>query len=74
MLRPDWVPAPAWRRLDAALRGDASMLAELAALTATWDAAARSRLLERFCGHAERGVPLSAAFILAVSDLVEADG
>lgn len=74
MHRPDWVPAPAWGRLEAALCGDAALLRELTALTETWDTAARLRFLERFCALAERGFPLSAAFIVSVSDLVEADG
>ena len=78
MDRPDWVPAPAWGRLEAALRGQPEhardTLGDLAAATAGWDDAARGRLLDRFLLHAERGIPLPAAFISALSDLLESDG
>lgn len=77
MRRPDWVPVPAWRRLEAALRGQpahaAAALEDLDALVATWDARARERLLERYLELAERGVPLPAAFISSVSDLLDRD-
>jgi hypothetical protein len=78
MRRPDWVPEPAWGRLDAALRAQpehaTATLDDLGVLGARWDAAARARLLERFCLRAERGAPLPAAFICALSDLLEGDG
>lgn len=79
MRRPEWVPVPAWRRLEAALRGQPAharaALDDLSAVVATWeDGAARERLLERFVGLAERGVPLPAAFILSLSDLLDRDG
>ena len=78
MRRPDWVPGPAWRRLEAALRGHPAhapdALDDLSALAAEWDASARSRLLERFTELVESGVPPPAAFIVSVSDLLEGDG
>ena len=78
MRRPDWVPGPAWRRLDAALRRQPAhacdVLADLGGVAECLDAAARERLVARFTGLAEAGVPLSAAFIISVSDLLESDG
>jgi hypothetical protein len=78
MRRPDWVPGPAWRRLEAALREQPAhaqdALDELTALVATWSSAARARLLARFTELAESGVPLPAAFMLSISDLLEGDG
>jgi hypothetical protein len=78
MRRPDWVPGPAWRRLEAALRGQPAhardALADLSACAAALDVSARDRLLERFCELAEAGAPLPAAFIVSVSDLLEGDG
>jgi hypothetical protein len=78
MRRPDWVPGPAWRRLEAALRGQpahaADALADLTAAAASLDFGARDRLLARFVELAEAGVPLPAAFIVSVSDLLEGDG
>jgi hypothetical protein len=78
MRRPDWVPGPAWRRLDAALRGHpahaADALDDLFAVAAAWDAPARSLLLERFTELVESGVPPPVAFIVSVSDLLEGDG
>jgi hypothetical protein len=73
MRRPDWVPGPAWRRLDAALRGQPAhacdALGDLSAVAVGLDVSARERLLARFCALAEAGVPLPAAFIVSVSDL-----
>ena len=78
MQRPHWVPRPAWRRLEVALRGQPAhacdALADLAACAASLDVSARDRLLARFCELAEAGVPLPAAFIVSVSDLLEGDG
>ena len=51
----------------------AAALEDLDALVATWDARARERLLERYLELAERGVPLPAAFISSVSDLLDRD-
>ncbi len=76
MDRPEWVPAPAWARLGPALGGQPAhaldALVDLEAATRCWDAAPRARLLERFSARAEAGVPLPAAFILALSDLMDA--
>ena len=78
MDRPDWVPAPAWERLEAALRAQPAhardVLAELRAASRDWDEPTRARLLERFAIHAERARPLPAAFISALADLLQADG
>ena len=78
MRRPDWVPGPAWRRLEAALRRQPAhacdALADLTGVAAALDQPARDRLLSRFTGLAEAGVPLPAAFIIGVSDLLEGDG
>ena len=78
MDRPDWVPARAWRRLAAALRAQPEhaedVLADLAALTASWDGQARERLIDRFVTHAASGVPAPAAVILSLRDLLEGDG
>ena len=78
MRRPDWVPEPAWRRLDAALcrqpQHARDALADLAGVAVSLDGPDRERLLRRFTEHAEAGVPLPAAFILSVSDLLEGDG
>ena len=77
MDRPDWVPAPAWGRLQAALRAQpahaSDVLVELQAATSRWDEATRARLVERFLNGAERGLPLPAAFISALADLLPAD-
>ena len=78
MHRPEWVPEPAWRRLDAALRGQPThaqdALDDLTAAVIRWDEASRARLLDRFLFHAERGVLLPAAIILSLSDLLDRDG
>jgi hypothetical protein len=78
MRRPDWVPGPAWRRLDAVLRRQPAhardALADLEEVAVGWDVATRERLLTRFCALAESGVPLPAAFITSVWDLLEGDG
>lgn len=78
MERPEWVPVAAWRRLEAALCGQpahaADALSDLGALVADWNCPTRARLLRRFVEHAERGLPLPAAFICAVSDLLGVDG
>ncbi len=78
MLRPDWVPAPAWGRLEAALRGPSGhlgdLIADLEAATARWRVRDRLWLLERVIVHAEAGAPAPAAFILGLSDLLESDG
>jgi hypothetical protein len=78
MGRPDWVPAAAWQRLDAVLRGQpehaADTLADLGVLAASWDQATRERLLERFLIHAERGLALPAAVICGLWDLLDRDG
>jgi hypothetical protein len=78
MDHPDWVPAPARGRLEAALRGQpehaSDALADLSAASRSWPAAARERLLERFLIRAESGLPLPGAFIAALSDLLESDG
>lgn len=74
---PDWVPGPVRSRLSAALRGQPAhaqdALDDLSALVAGWDAAARARLLDRFLTHAEQGVPLPAAIISSLSDLLDRD-
>ena len=78
MLRPDWVPAPAWGRLEAVLRGQpahaADLLADLVGATTSWPPDARERLIERIVRHAESGAALPAAFIRGLSDLLEGDG
>ena len=78
MLRPDWVPAPAWGRLEAALRGQpehaADLLTDLEAATAEWHPEDRSALVERVAWHAKRGAALPAAFICGLSDLLMNDG
>ena len=75
---PEWVPEPAWRRLESALSGQPAhaqdALDDLSAMVAGWDAPGRERLLERFLFHAERGVQLPAAIILSLSDLLDRDG
>jgi hypothetical protein len=75
MRRPDWVPEAAWPRLEAALRRQpplaAEVLADLTALVAAWDDAGRARLVARFSSHAERGIPLPAAVMFCISDLLE---
>jgi len=77
MQRPDWVPGPAWRRLEVALRAHPEhaqdALEDLDGLVATWDDATRERFLARFVERAEDGLSLPAAFILGVSDLLERD-
>jgi hypothetical protein len=75
MERPDWVSEPAWVLLEPVLAraccpGDA--LDDLRHVTATWDAAARTSLIERFASRARAGAPLPAALILALSDLLGA--
>ncbi len=74
---PGWVPTAARGRLEAVLRGQPDhaqdVLDDLTELTSTWDEAARIRLLARFLLHAERGLPLPAATILSLSDLLTAD-
>lgn len=78
MERPGWVPVPAWRRLEAALRSQPEhaedALADLGALCAGWDAATSERLIRAFVGHADTGLPLPGATVSAVSDLLEGDG
>ena len=74
---PDWVPEPARERLIAAVNGQPAhaqdALDDLSALASTWDESARLALLERFLLHAERGLPLPAATISSVSDLLARD-
>jgi hypothetical protein len=77
MDRPDWVSAFEWLRLGPALErrpvlAASEALTDLKAATATWDAASRTALLERFASRAEAGAPLPAAFILALTDLLGA--
>lgn len=76
MERPEWVSAPAWGRLEAALRGQPEhaidALADLEAASASMDGTVRSALVESFTRHAEAGARLPAAFILALNDLLEA--
>ena len=78
MLRPDWVPAPVWNRLEAAARGQPEhardLLTDLEAATAGWSCGERIRLFARVAGHAEDGAALPAAFILGLSDLLNSDG
>jgi hypothetical protein len=78
MLRPDWVPAPVWVRLEAALCGQPAhahdLLADLEAATRDWSPERRLALLDRVLAHAEHGVLLPAAFIRGLSDLLEGDG
>ena len=78
MLRPDWVPAPAWKRLEAALRGQPEhardLLSDLEAALSDRPRADRVRAIEAVCAHAEQGVPLPAAFISGLSDLLDRDG
>jgi hypothetical protein len=50
------------------------VLTELTSAAARLDEAARERLLTRFTSLAEAGIPLPAAFIISVSDLLEGDG
>ncbi len=75
MERPDWVSAPAWARLDIALRGQPEhaidALADLEAASASMDERARDALVECFTRHARSGARLPAAFILALNDLLE---
>lgn len=75
---PDWVPEPAQPRLLASVRGQPAhaqdALDDLSALASGWDEATRARLLECFLFHAERGVPLPAAIIFSLSDLLDRDG
>ncbi len=74
---PDWVPGPARSRLRAALRGQPThatdAIDDLTELVREWDDATRLLLLERFLLHAEGGVPLPAAIILCLSDLLDRD-
>jgi hypothetical protein len=77
MDRPEWVSALEWARLGPVLRCQPGLvardaLADLQAVTATWDAPSRTALLERFASRAEAGSPLPAAFILALTDLLGA--
>jgi hypothetical protein len=78
MRRPAWVPEAAWQRLDVELRRQPrhaeAALDDLSALVAEWDEAARARLLERYLEYAERGIPLPAAFISSLCDLLHGDG
>ena len=46
--------------------------ADLAAVSETWDDAARAALTVRFTEHAATGMPLPAAFITALTDLLGA--
>jgi hypothetical protein len=50
------------------------VLSDLEALTATWDEAARARLLDRVLFRAECGDSPAQAFIRGLSDLLEGDG
>ena len=76
MERPEWVPAPAWARLETALSGQPEhandALADLEGAAEAMDLWARAALVDRFCVHAGLGVPLPAAFLLALNDLLEA--
>ena len=74
---PDWVPAPQRPRLVRALRDRPAAvvddaLSDLRGVSADWDAAALSRLLERFLVRAEAGAPPPAAFVCALNDLLGA--
>jgi hypothetical protein len=45
--------------------------ADLAALTARWSPAARAGLARRFVAWAETGVPLPAALMLALGEMLD---
>ena len=71
---PDWVTAPEWAHLSPVLgSGPAAhdALDDLRAATETWAPVRRAQLIERFVGRAGSGAPLPAAFILALTDLLE---
>ena len=77
MKRPEWVPTPAWSRLEAALRGHPAhaeeALTELGALTEHWDEEARLRLIDAFEKRARCGLLPIAAMTYAVWDLLDGD-
>ena len=74
MDRPDWIEPATWKRLalvlDAQPAHAADALSDLEAVTATWSTVSRTRLLERVAGRAARGVPLPAALMLALSEVL----
>ena len=74
MDRPPWTSAIAWQRLEPALRAQAEhaadALIDLGAMTARWDAARRDRLLMRVADLALAGLPLPAALITALTELL----
>jgi hypothetical protein len=67
---PAWVPATTWPRIDALVRADPGVLEELEAVSAVWDDDRRAALLESFARHGEAGMPLAAAFMCAVAEVL----
>ncbi len=72
---PPWVPTSAWPHLEAALERQpahaADALVDLEASTAGWDVECQLALLERFTAAAAAGIPLPAAFIYALTGVLE---
>lgn len=73
---PEWVAPPLRPRLQLALAAQPQFaeeaLADLEAVTAGWDEARRTRLVERVVRHALLGKPLPAALMVALGELLDA--
>ena len=75
MDRPGWVPTSAWPQLEAALEGQPThaqdALADLEASTDGWDLECQLALLDGFAAAAAKGIPLPAAFIYALTGVLD---
>jgi hypothetical protein len=75
MDRPGWIEPTTWKRLVLVLEAQPAhaddALGDLEAVTATWSAEARTRLLERVTHRAAGGAPLPAALMLALGEVLD---
>ena len=74
MDRPDWIEPATWKRLalvlDAQPAHAADALSDLEAVTASWSAERRAWLVVRVAERAGAGVPLPAALMLALGEVL----
>jgi hypothetical protein len=74
MDRPGWIEPGTWRRLALVLEAQPAYgedaLSDLEAVTASWSAERRTWLVVRVAERAGAGVPLPAALMLALGEVL----
>jgi hypothetical protein len=68
---PPWITPALRLALTAQAEHAADAVADLAAITAGWDAASRSALVDRVARQAVRGMPLPAALMVALTEALD---